>query len=117
MTRLARALCSLHGAVLLWLAYCAVQSARNHAVWATCLFAAASCVTVIAVVRELELADQQIAAALAAEGKARAGAKPYDTAAGVARVALADACCETWWTSLEAEHDDTCPKNDHRSAA
>lgn len=117
MTRHGRALCSIHGALGIWLAYCAVQSGRNGVAWAVILFAAASLVPVISVIRETELAEEQRLVALMAEGEARTDATPYDTAKGVARVALAGACCERWWTSLEAEHDDTCPTNDHRSAA
>ncbi|MEU4996557.1 hypothetical protein [Streptomyces sp. NPDC021622] len=108
MTRLARALCSLHGAALLWLAYCAVQSARNGATWAVLLFAAASAMTVIAVIRETELADEQRAAAVRAERLARLRAHADE---------LNTACCEHWWTALGTDHDPTCPNQRRRHTA
>ncbi|NUR04368.1 MAG: hypothetical protein HOY79_50045 [Streptomyces sp.] len=39
------------------------------------------------------------------------GRDPYDSADGVAAVALAEACCERWWTSAGADHDPTCPNH------
>jgi hypothetical protein len=123
MTRHGRALCSIHGALGIWLAYCAVQSGRNGVAWAVILFAAASLVPVISVIRETELADVQRGVAIRAEREThprlpdaieRHLADAIDQAAAVA---LAAACCEIWWTSTGREHEDACPKNDHRSAA
>lgn len=97
MSRLARALCSFHGAAFLWFAYCAVQSAHNGATWAVWLFVAASVLTVISVIREAEIAEERRAAAGAAD--------------------LNAACCERWWTSLATDHDPTCRNQTRRSAA
>lgn len=36
---------------------------------------------------------------------------PYDSADGVTAVALAEACCERWWTSAGADHDPICPNH------
>ena len=36
---------------------------------------------------------------------------------GVVAVALAAACCETWWTSAGAEHDGRCERQTPRSSA
>ncbi|MEV0324655.1 hypothetical protein ACIBKX_36965 [Streptomyces sp. NPDC050658] len=117
MSRLARALCSLHGTAFLWLGYCTVQSARNNAALPALLFTAASALSVLAVVRECELADQQWAVAVRAEREARLRAWADEDTAVLARTELADDCCELWWTSMEAEHADDCPKNDRRSTA
>lgn len=43
------------------------------------------------------------------------GPHPIGLEDGVIRVALAAACCERWWTSAGAEHEDTCEQ--HRSTA
>ncbi|MFE0132425.1 hypothetical protein ACFWY6_12760 [Streptomyces sp. NPDC059037] len=117
MTRLARALCSLHGAVLAWLAYCAMQSARNGATWAVLLFAAASLMTVIAVIRETELTDERRTAAVRAERVARLRAHAEEDVAALARIELAAACCEPWWTSAGTDHDPACPNSQRSSAA
>lgn len=123
MTRLARAMCSAHGAVFAWLGYCAVQSARNGATWAAVLFTTASAVSVIAAAREDGGANKQRDAATQAERLARPRLpnaieqQLADAIDQVVEAALTTACCERWWPSLEAEHDDDCPKNDHRSAA
>lgn len=117
MTRHGRALCSLHGLLGIWLAYCAVQSGRAGVAWAVIVFAAASLVPVISVIRETELADQQRGVAIRAERAARLQAWADEDAAALARAELAAACCDIWWTSAGADHEDDCPKNDHRSAA
>ncbi|MFF9758601.1 hypothetical protein ACF1G4_03370 [Streptomyces caelestis] len=36
--------------------------------------------------------------------------QPIGLEDGVIRVALAAACCETWWTSTGAEHDHQCTR-------
>ncbi|MEV0114654.1 hypothetical protein AB0H77_15580 [Streptomyces sp. NPDC050844] len=117
MSRLARTLCSLHGLLGIWLAYCTVQQFRYGEAWAAIVFAAASIVPVISVVRESELADEQQAEAIRAETEARRLAWADEDAAALARAELAAACCELWWTSTGEDHEATCPKNDHRSAA
>ncbi|MGW5736979.1 MULTISPECIES: hypothetical protein [Streptomyces] len=121
MTRRARAMCSAHGAVFAWLGYCAVQSARNGALWAAVLFTAASAVSVVAAAREDGGAGEQRAAATQAEHLARpplpdAIEQQPGGAVDLVAAALTEEC-ERWWTSTGNEHDDTCPNNDHRSAA
>lgn len=36
---------------------------------------------------------------------------------GVVAVALAAACCETWWASAGAEHDSSCERQTPKSSA
>ncbi|MFF5980879.1 hypothetical protein ACFY78_18740 [Streptomyces olindensis] len=116
MSRLSRPLYAAYGSLLTWLAYCAVQSARNGAVWATVAFVTASALAVTAAIREGELEDALRREAVRAERDARVGTTTADTIDAAAAVALAGACCEAWWTSLGFQHEPTCP-NQHRSAA
>jgi hypothetical protein len=103
---LVRCLSTAYGALLVWLAYCAVQSALNGAVGACLAFLIGSLLAVTAFIREGALEDALHREAVQAERDAR----PADTTPAVA------ACCEPWWTSCGFDHDPTCP-NHHRSAA
>ncbi|WP_328439337.1 hypothetical protein OHA71_23655 [Streptomyces sp. NBC_00444] len=117
MSRFSRPLYIVYGALLAWLAYCAIQSARNDATWACVMFVLASGLAIVAFVREGELEDALRREAVRAERDARAGVRPTtDAIDAAAAVALAAACCEPWWASCGAKHDATCP-NQHRSAA
>lgn len=124
MSRLGRSLCSLHAALFVLLAFCAVQQFRYGDAWAAFVFAAASIVPVIAVaretelavMRETELADRQRSVVNRPECAPRRRWSA-ENAAALARVELAAACCERWWTSAGQSHETTCPTNDHRSAA
>jgi hypothetical protein len=116
MIRLSRALYAAYGALLVWLAYCAVQSARNGAPWHTAVFVVASGVAITAAIREGELDDALRREAVRAERAARPRARLDIAIDDAAAIALAEACCDTWWTSCGFQHDTTCP-NQHRSAA
>ncbi|MFP3990675.1 hypothetical protein U9R90_25060 [Streptomyces sp. E11-3] len=114
MTRLARALCSLHSAALVWLAYCTITTARYGAAWAAILFAAASLMSVIAVIREMDAGDRAYAA------RHHAPAAEAEDQAALLDDAVRDldnACCERWWTALGTDHDPTCPVQQPRSDA
>jgi len=102
VSRLSRPLYVAYGALLVWLGYCAVISARNGATWACVAFLIGSGLAVTAAIREGDLEDALLREAVRAER--------------TARPARAEACCERWWTSLATDHDPTCP-NQHRSAA
>lgn len=52
------------------------------------------------------------AAAVRVERAIRPTRQPIGIEDGVIRVALAAACCETWWTSAGAEHDHQCTRKD-----
>ncbi|NEB03647.1 hypothetical protein [Streptomyces sp. SID13726] len=110
MNRSAGLLCALYLATSTGLAWTAVRELRHGPVWAACLFAAASLVPVIAVVRESVLGDHRRALA---ERELRA-AGPADD---VVRAELDTACCERWWTSCGTDHDSTCPRRVPRSSA
>lgn len=107
MSRLSRGLHVAYGALLVWLAYCAVISARNGAPWACVAFVAGAGLAVTAAIREGDLDNAR------AEPKSR----PRNAIDETTAVALAAACCERWWTSAGADHEPACPNYQHRSAA
>ncbi|MFF7452140.1 MULTISPECIES: hypothetical protein [unclassified Streptomyces] len=106
--RLSGPLCLTHSALFCWLAYCAVQSARNNAPWHCAVFVTASLITIVTFFREDRLDDALRREAARAELAARPAIGNNETAEAVVNVALAGACCETWWTSAGAEHDTVC---------
>jgi len=108
MSRLSRTLHVVYGALLVWLAYCAVISALNGSPWACVAFVIGSGLAVTAAIREGDLDDALRREAVRAERHARTNK--------TAEAALNEACCERWWTSLATDHDPTCP-NQQRSAA
>lgn len=115
--RLSAPLCIAHSALFCWLAYCAVQSARNNAPWHCAVFVAGSLITIVAFFREDRLDDALHCEAARAERAARPAISNSETAEAVVDVALAGACCETWWTSAGAEHDPECEHQTPRSSA
>ncbi|MFF8656782.1 hypothetical protein [Streptomyces huasconensis] len=124
MSRLSRPLCAAYGALAVWLAYCAVQTARNGAPWPTAVFVIASGLAVAAVAREGELDEALRREAVHAERAARTRRRTLafeqelaDAIDQVAATALAAACCEPWWTSCGFHHDPTCPNSSQSSAA
>ncbi|MFF4835891.1 hypothetical protein [Streptomyces sp. NPDC001315] len=117
MPRSSRFLCALYLATSAGLAWAAALEFRYGSAWAGCLFAAASLVPVIAVLRESVLCDHRRAVArlrrLNAAPPAHVG-----TALDVAvRTQLDAACCERWWTSLGTDHDSACRDRTRRSSA
>lgn len=109
MSRLSRTLHIAYGALLVWLAYCAVISARNGAPWTCVAFTIGAGLAVTAAIREGDLDDALRRTPVRAE-------RPRNAIDETTAVALAAACCETWWTSAGADHEPACP-NQHRSAA
>ncbi|MEU6380714.1 hypothetical protein [Streptomyces sp. NPDC046909] len=89
------------------LAWTTALEFRHGPAWAGFLFAAASLVPLIAVIRESEMPHEPFIA--------------YGVAAGahedVVRAELDGACCERWWTSCGTDHDTTCPHRIPRSSA
>jgi hypothetical protein len=109
-----RLLCVLYLATSAGLAWVTVQEIRYGPAWAACMFAAASLVPVIAVVRETVIGEQDELLRKSAAAAARGG----DAAEAIVRAELDAACCERWWTSLGSEHDLTCRhRSPHRSSA
>lgn len=113
MTASARILCwaYLLGAALT--TYCATASAQHQAPGYAAGLGTVAVLLLTAAVRELLAAGERSLVAIRAEGAARARTHQYDSAEGVARVTLAAACCERWWTSAGAEHDtEHCTRKD-----
>ena len=110
MNRSGRLLCTLYLTTSAELAWTTVLEFLHGPRWAACLFAAASLVPVIAVVRETMIRDLRRAAVVARH--------PARTATDeIVRGELDAACCERWWTSLGIHHDSTCPHGMRRSSA
>ncbi|MGV9456998.1 hypothetical protein [Streptomyces sp. NPDC003635] len=119
MNCFSRLLTALYVATSSGLAWIAVLEYRYGPMWAACLFAAASIVPVIAVVRESVIGDLRRALA---EWARPAAPHPLtgpvaDPAEDIVRAELDGACCERWWTSLGSDHDRTCPHQVPRSSA
>lgn len=110
MNASARILCwaYLLGAALT--TYCATASAQHRAPGYAAGLGTVAVLLVIAAVRELLAAGERSLVAIRADRAVRARAHQYDSAKGVARVTLAASCCEPWWTSAGAEHDDQCTR-------
>jgi hypothetical protein len=107
-----RLLCALYAATSAGLAWTAVLEYQYGPAWAVCLFAAASLVPVIAVVRETVIGDYRRLILISAD-QVRRG----DRADLIVRTEIDTACCERWWTSLGSDHDVNCPHRVRRSSA
>ncbi|KMS77093.1 hypothetical protein ACM01_00125 [Streptomyces viridochromogenes] len=112
-----RFLCALYIATSAGLAWTSVLEVRYGPAWAACLFAAASIVPVIAVVRETVIGEQRrwLLELVARAGRGSEGGG--DAAEAIVRAELDSACCERWWTSLGSEHDVTCRHGMPRSSS
>ncbi|MFF7640646.1 hypothetical protein [Streptomyces canus] len=117
MNRSAGLLSALYLATSTGLAWTAVLALRSGPPWAVCLFAAASLVPVIAVVRESVLCDQRRALAETRGRSAVPDGPDTEAADDIVRAELHTACCERWWTSCGTDHDSTCPRRVPRSSA
>jgi len=110
MNRSGRLLSALYLATSAGLAWTAVLEFRHGPRWAAFLFAAASLVPVIAVVRETLIADLLRTAVTPRRPE-------HTDADALVREELDAACCERWWTSLGTDHDQVCPHGSRRSSA
>ncbi len=116
MNRSSRLLCVLYVATSAGLAWTSVLEYRYGPMWAACLFAAASLVPVIAVVRETVIWDLR-RLLLRYAASLEQGCCAPSAADLLVREELDAACCERWWTSLGRDHDTTCPHRIPRSSA
>ena len=117
MNRSAGLLSALYLATTTGLVWTAAVTLRDGPPWAACLFAAASLVPVIAVVRECVICDQRRALAEMRRRAAAQGGPGAGAADDIVRAELDTACCERWWTSCGTDHDSTCPCRVPRSSA
>ncbi|MFF4255865.1 hypothetical protein ACFY1L_32110 [Streptomyces sp. NPDC001663] len=116
MNRSGRLLSALYLATSGGLAWTTVLEFRHGPRWAAFLFAAASLVPVIAVVRETLIADL-IRAAVAPQLPEHPAADAVTREDALIREELDAACCERWWTSLGTDHDLVCRHRSRRSSA
>ncbi|WP_020134693.1 hypothetical protein [Streptomyces sp. 351MFTsu5.1] len=117
MNRSAGLLSALYLATTTGLVWTAALTLRDGPPWAACLFAAASLVPVIAVVRECVICDQRQTLAEMRRTAAAPGDPGAEAADAIVRAELETACCERWWTSCGTDHDSTCPRRVPRSSA
>ncbi|MEU0941515.1 hypothetical protein ABZ379_01785 [Streptomyces canus] len=117
MNRSAGLLSALYLATSTGLAWTAVLALHSGPPWAVCLFAAASLVPVIAVVRESVLYDQRRTLAEMRKWATVPQGPGTRAADDIVRAELDTACCERWWTSCGTDHDSTCPRRVPRSSA
>ncbi|SDL14075.1 hypothetical protein [Streptomyces indicus] len=112
-----RTLCILYVLGGALAAHAASVSAVQGAVGYAGGFGAVALLMVVASLREYLAGDERRVAALRAEARARPRVPDYDAIDGAARVALAAACCEMWWTSAGTEHSGGCGRRQQRRAA
>lgn len=96
----------------------AVASAQHDADWYALGFATVGLLLLAAAAREHLNAEERRAVGTGAERLARLRADAEaeadaDAAAidGIARLTLAGACCELWWTSAGTDHDTVCGRD------
>ncbi|MFE9441150.1 hypothetical protein ACFYO2_19550 [Streptomyces sp. NPDC006602] len=113
-----RLLCALYSLTSLWLAWYSVRQYQyGGSAWSVPLFAVASIVPVIAVVRESVLADEHRTIAVLRRQKGRCTTNRDELCEAIACAELNAACCERWWTSRATDHDPTCPHQRRSNAA
>lgn len=117
MNRSAGLLSALYLATTTGLVWTAALALRDGPTWAACLFAAASLVPVIAVVRECVICDQRQTLAELRRSAAAADGPGARAADAIVRAEVEAACCERWWTSCGTDHDSACPRRVPRNSA
>ena len=113
MNHFTHALACLYGLTAVALLRCAMVSHQHGAPVHTAFFAGAAILLATAIVHHAYQRDElrharRVAASLARHPATRATAED-DTVA----IALAAACCDTWWATAGADHDPrTCTRKD-----
>lgn len=111
------ALAVLYGLTAVALLRCAMVSHQHGAPVHTAFFAGAAVLLATAIAHHAYHRDelrhaQRVNASL--RHPSAAGRTSMED--GVVAVALAAACCETWWATAGADHDpDTCTRKDHHA--
>lgn len=101
-----RPLCLLYVLASALALHASIASTQHNAPGHALGFAAVDLLLLVAALREHLAADERRAVAVRAERLARL--RVLVEAAPLALSDLDDACCETWWMSCGAAHDDRC---------
>lgn len=110
--RLTHALAAVYALVACGLLRCAVISHQHGSLVYTAFFTAAAACLATAIAHHAYHCDELRAARVALE-RATTLHGVASAEDGVIRVALAAACCETWWATAGADHDPaTCARKD-----
>lgn len=118
MRRTTHVFAGLYALLSVGLFRCALVSYQHDAWGYTAFFAAASIALATAIVHNSVLLDEIRHALARLDAATRATTRPANASEDDAvHLALAKACCESWWTSCGFHHDPTCPNDQHRSAA
>lgn len=113
MTRLTHALACLYALVACGLVRCAMVSHQHGSVPYTLFFVGAAVLLSTAIVHHAYHRDELRFALARLEAASRPPGPPRPAIDGVVAVALAAACCETWWASAGDEHDpEHCTRKD-----
>ncbi|WP_338699155.1 hypothetical protein V2W30_22545 [Streptomyces sp. Q6] len=94
--------------------HASVTSGQHDALGYALGFAALHALLLVAAIREWLAAEERRAIAAGAARLARLRARAEAEAEaidGIARIELAAACCEMWWTSAGADHDAACGRD------
>ncbi|RMB85606.1 hypothetical protein [Streptomyces shenzhenensis] len=112
MKHFTAALCVLYTVASIALLRCAVASQQHGQAGYTALFTTCTVLFALGVVHHAYHRDELRAALLRLERAAR----PPDTRPAIddaVAIALATACCETWWATTGAQHDpEHCTRKD-----
>lgn len=120
MSAYARAMTAMYTAAALVLAWSAVQEALHGLPWVAISCTAGAVMAVTAAIRETDIDHQLRAAVVQVERAVRPPAfekQLVEAIDQVAAVTLAAACCDRWWTSAGALHDQTCRNTQQSDAA
>ena len=111
--RFAHVLATGYALTALVLMHMAVVSWRAGS-WPYALFLAGASLLLMTATVHHSWQSSELRYALAQlEEAARPPAEPEPCIDGVVSVALAAACCEMWWTSAGAEHDQQCTREEN----
>lgn len=109
-----RTLCLLYVLASGLALHASITSAQHGAIPYALGFTALDLLLLVAAIREYLALEERRGAAVRAERVARLHARAEADAEaidGIARIELAAACCELWWTSAGTDHDTACGRD------
>lgn len=113
MKRVTHLLAALYTLAAVGLTRCAYASQQHGSTLYACFFAGTAVLLACALAHHAYHRDELRFALARLEAASRPPGPPRPAIDGVVAVALAAACCETWWASAGDEHDPTtCTRKD-----